>query len=167
MRQDIDGDRLPSPGDVAALYRALRKAREDNKDQAGASDLYYGEMEMRRRIPTPIGRGRMRALCDRWIIVAYWVLSGYGLKASRAIAALIGVLMLSTVGLHCIGFHPRMPLRPALLFGAESTSNLLRVANAHGYALTFWGEAIQVALHVIGPLLIGLALLALRARVKR
>ena len=37
-----------SPGAVAVLYRALRKSREDAKDEPGAADFYYGEMEMRR-----------------------------------------------------------------------------------------------------------------------
>jgi hypothetical protein len=33
---------------IAALYRALRKSRELLKDEPGAADFYYGEMEMRR-----------------------------------------------------------------------------------------------------------------------
>jgi hypothetical protein len=33
---------------VAVLYRALRKAQEDSKNEPGAADFYYGEMEMRR-----------------------------------------------------------------------------------------------------------------------
>jgi hypothetical protein len=37
------------PGQIAGLYRALRKGREDLKDEPGAADFYYGEMEMRRR----------------------------------------------------------------------------------------------------------------------
>ena len=36
------------PGQIAGLYRALRKGREDVKDEPGAADFYYGEMEMRR-----------------------------------------------------------------------------------------------------------------------
>ena len=36
------------PGQIAGLYRALRKGREDAKDEPGAADFYYGEMEMRR-----------------------------------------------------------------------------------------------------------------------
>ncbi len=37
-----------NPGAIAGLYRALRKGREDAKDEPGAADFYYGEMEMRR-----------------------------------------------------------------------------------------------------------------------
>jgi hypothetical protein len=35
---------------LAALYRELRKGREDAKDEPGAADFYYGECEMRRII---------------------------------------------------------------------------------------------------------------------
>jgi uncharacterized protein YjbI with pentapeptide repeats len=37
------------PERVAALYRQLRKAFEDAKNEPGAADFYYGEMEMRRQ----------------------------------------------------------------------------------------------------------------------
>jgi hypothetical protein len=37
------------PDRLAVLYRALRKAQEDNKNEPGAADFYYGEMEMRDR----------------------------------------------------------------------------------------------------------------------
>jgi hypothetical protein len=37
------------PGQIAGIYRVLRKGREDNNDEPGAADFYYGEMEMRRR----------------------------------------------------------------------------------------------------------------------
>ena len=45
---DMDEPEVLSPGAVAVLYRALRKSREDAKDEPGAADFYYGEMEMRR-----------------------------------------------------------------------------------------------------------------------
>ena len=40
-----------TPGRSPGLYRALRKGREDVKDEPGAADFYYGEMEMRRARP--------------------------------------------------------------------------------------------------------------------
>ncbi|TQE15643.1 pentapeptide repeat-containing protein [Streptomyces ipomoeae] len=46
-------DHTPDPEDVAALYRQLRKAFEDGKNEPGAADFYYGEMEMRRHQPPP------------------------------------------------------------------------------------------------------------------
>ena len=74
------------PGAVAGLYRALRKGREDAKDEPGAADFYYGEMEMRRH-----GHGSesgSRGRVDRGVLTAYWLVSGYGLRAWRALAAL-------------------------------------------------------------------------------
>jgi uncharacterized protein YjbI with pentapeptide repeats len=164
------------PQDLATLYRALRKAREDNKDQAGAGDLYYGEMEMRRVTPIPSGRGKMRALCDRAIIISYWLLSGYGLKASRAFFAWLCVIVAAGFGLYHWGIvakpsHPRaapIDVSQAMLFSLENTSSLIRLAHLPGaYELRLSGQIIQVVIRLAGPLLIGLWLLALRARVKR
>jgi uncharacterized protein YjbI with pentapeptide repeats len=156
------------PAELAALYRSLRKAREDNKDQAGAGDLYYGEMEMRRRVPLPKGRGKIRAFCDRWIIIAYWLLSGYGLKASRAFGAWIVLTLAGAFAfLHC-GISPTPSFRRGVLFAIESTSSLVRPAHLPDY-FTVPGAAdgIQMVLRLTGPVLIGLFLLALRGRVKR
>lgn len=171
------------PADLATLYRALRKAREDNKDQAGAGDLYYGEMEMRRVTPLPDGRGKIRALCDRAIITSYWLLSGYGLKASRAFLAWLCVIAAAGYGLYEWGIipspadagskHPAqaaagITLQQALLFSLENTSSLIRLAHLpKGYELQPGGELLQVIIRLAGPILIGLWLLALRARVKR
>ena len=81
------------PGQIAGLYRALRKGREDIKDEPGAADFYYGEMEMRRRA-RPLSAGNpdgqsgatSRGRVERGILTAYWLVSGYGLRAWRAVA---------------------------------------------------------------------------------
>jgi uncharacterized protein YjbI with pentapeptide repeats len=159
-----------NPGQVAAIYRALRKAREDHKDQCGAGDLYYGEMEMRRRIAIParFRRGRLRARAERAIIRLYWLLSGYGLRAGRAFVALTGVVVLAAVGLHACGFKVEVSYSKALLLSVKSATGLLRVTPVDELkALTLAGEVTEVVLRLIGPLLIGLWLLALRAGVKR
>jgi uncharacterized protein YjbI with pentapeptide repeats len=54
------------PGQIAALYRALRKAREDGGDEAGAADLYFGEMEMRRHGASPT-----RTRSELWLLRLY------------------------------------------------------------------------------------------------
>ena len=61
------------PAQIAGLYRALRKGREDTKDEPGAADFYYGEMEMRRlarRSGTTPGGTRAGAIArgrvERW-----------------------------------------------------------------------------------------------------
>ena len=157
-----------SPVQLAAEYRALRKAREDNKNQAGAGDLYYGEMEMRRLTSLPSGRGWLRAICDRSVITAYWLLSGYGLKASRAFLSWVILVVAGALLLATWGVSPEPSFRRALLFSFECTSSLIRVAHLpEGYKLSHVGEVVQVVLRLSGPLLVGLWLLALRSRVKR
>jgi hypothetical protein len=168
-RPDGETDEQPlKPEQLAAIYRALRKAGEDSKDQAGTGDLYYGEMEMRRRAELPEGRGRIRAFCDRWIITAYWLLSGYGLKASRAFLAWTVLTLVGALAFRHCGISPTPSFRRAVLFAIESTSSLVRPAHLpEGFKVSGEAEAIQLALRLIGPVLIGLFLLALRARVKR
>src|SRR5262249_47550493 len=68
-------------GEIAEYYRSLRRAREGARDEPGAGDFYYGEMEMRRL-------NWESALWERIILFLYWALSGYGLRASRALTAL-------------------------------------------------------------------------------
>ena len=59
-------------GRITAIYRALRKGREDSKDEPGAVDFYYGEMEMRRardrppRTEAESRRGRDRRYRAGW-----------------------------------------------------------------------------------------------------
>lgn len=82
---------------LAVLYRQLRKALEDGKNTPGASDFYYGETEARRLNPRT-ARG------ERWLLHAYWLLSGYALRTSRAlgflaVTAAITFLLMMAVGL--------------------------------------------------------------------
>lgn len=159
---------LLEPFQLAAIYRALRRSREDSKDQAGSGDLYYGEMEMRRLATLPQSRGRVRALCDRSIITAYWLLSGYGLKASRALLAWLILLFVAALALSRWGISPTPTFARSALVAVEGSSSLIRPARLPQHsAFTGPGEAIELALRVLGPILVGLFLLALRARVKR
>lgn len=83
--------RPPGPPALAALYRQLRKAFEDGKDEPGAADFYMGEMEMRR-----LDRRSRRNRAERGLLTGYWALSGYGLRSSRALTWL-GCAMTATV----------------------------------------------------------------------
>jgi uncharacterized protein YjbI with pentapeptide repeats len=149
-----------TPGRVEDAYRSLRKGREDNKDEPGSADFYYGEMEMRRRGSSG---------WERVILTLYWLASGYGLRASRAIAALAATVVLVAVGLAAFsGFDPDQGFWKSLLFSAESTSSLFRAPDPpNGATLNDEGHVFQMTLRLLGPLFIGLALLALRGRVKR
>lgn len=168
---------------VQSIYRDLRKGREDAKDEPGASDFYFGEMEMRRLAATPRS-------WERVLLTAYWAISGYGLRASRALATLVLVLALGTLGFATIGFGPStqtayLPVtstqpvsyrqvsqtgpKPgwaaAVDQSVDSATALLRQNTPR--PLTTPGRVIEILLRLLGPLLIGLAVLALRNRVKR
>jgi uncharacterized protein YjbI with pentapeptide repeats len=143
------------PDEIASLYRALRRGRERERDEAGASDFYYGEMEMRRKG----ARGS-----DRLLLWLYWLIAGYGLRASRALAALVLTLAVLAVPLSLWGFRPDQSYGRALLFAAESSISLLHAPVEN---LTAGGEVVQITLRLAGPLFFGLAVLALRSRVKR
>ena len=160
FKGDDDTDPL-TPTQIAGLYRALRKAREDAKDHAGASDLYYGEMEMRRHA-APTWHGLPRG--DRALLRLYWLTSGYGLRPARTLAALATTLLVGA-GLLCwFGFHDPRTYGRSLLFAIESSISLLRPPETK---LSAGGEIVQITLRLLGPLLFGLALLAIRARIKR
>ena len=155
-----------SPGFIAGLYRALRKGREDAKDEPGAADFYYGEMEMRRHDRATGNTNKWRGRASRIVLAAYWLISGYGLRAWRSLVALAVVTALFAVAFHYIGFTT--PPKPAsywtsVLYAFRSTISL----TDSQVVLTAWGSFFQALLRITGPVLLGLALLALRSRVKR
>jgi uncharacterized protein YjbI with pentapeptide repeats len=187
-----DRECTPGPRALAAVYRQLRKALEDGKNEPDAADFYYGEMEMRRHDPT-------RPHAERAVLAAYWAFSGYGLRASRALTWL-GVTMIATVlalmlwGLptstpepeftgHQTG--PDISLTTTTPDPANPTGPLLQrltterfekglrvvinsvVFRSSGQDLTTTGTYTEMASRFTEPILLGLALLAIRARVKR
>jgi len=171
-----ESEPLP-PERIAAIYRALRKGREDNKDEPGAADFYYGEMEMRRQKPQEVAAGsgdereepfsRSAGWGERLILRLYWLVSGYGLRASRALIALALTVVAFAFLFDWWGFSPDRHLGRALIFSIESTSSLFRLPETEGSALTPAGEVLQVVLRLLGPLFFALALLSVRGRVKR
>lgn len=98
---------VPTGVHLASLYRSLRKALEDAKDEPGAGDFYYGEMEARRHWSG--WRGRWSS--DRWLLTLYWALSGYGQRASRALTALAVLLGTLTVLLTGYGLADTAPIQ--------------------------------------------------------
>jgi hypothetical protein len=113
-------------GQIAGLYRALRKGREDAKDEPGAADFYYGEMEMRRRARP--ARETSRGRVERAILTAYRLLSGYGLRAWRALAWLLVAVMVATIGLRTVDFtHDRQPWSSAFLYTAGAVTHLVNL----------------------------------------
>ncbi|MGW1772203.1 pentapeptide repeat-containing protein [Streptomyces sp. NPDC002104] len=185
---------VPGPAELAALYRQLRKGFEDGKDEPGAADFYYAEMEMRR-----LEHRSSRNRAERGLLTAYWALSGYGLRASRALVWL-GLAMAATVlfmmlwGLpqddpkpvsagRVVGQNVRLvtdtpdPVNPSgpLLkrLSAKRFEKSLRVVvnsvvfRSSGQNLTTVGTYAEMASRLTEPVLLGFAALAVRGRVKR
>ncbi|MEU6957015.1 pentapeptide repeat-containing protein [Streptomyces sp. NPDC045714] len=179
------------PLQLAPVYRALRKAFEDGKHEPGAADFYYGEMEMRRHADD-IPRG------ERGLLTAYWALSGYGLRASRALAWLGSAMLLTIVLLMAFGLAQDTPKQTATgtvpagggkvtfeidkddpqnpagdRFTGERFEKALSVTlnsvvfRSSGQDLTTAGTYIEMTSRLTEPVLLGLAVLAVRNRVKR
>jgi uncharacterized protein YjbI with pentapeptide repeats len=193
------GDGKPEPPqEIAAAYRALRKGLEERKDQPGAADFYYGEMEMRRRATgsAPGAFSRVSSAAERGLLWGYWAVSGYALRASRALMALLVVIVLCTSAFDMYGFQDRVrpyaraaevqPERPDaqpadfppsladVVHGwgsfeawTYSAGTAVAVIGAPESQLTQYGRGIRIGLRILGPILLGLALLSIRGRVKR
>ncbi|MFJ8786789.1 pentapeptide repeat-containing protein [Streptomyces sp. NPDC102476] len=180
-----------SPTSLAIIYRQLRKSREDAKDEPGAADFYYGEMEMRRY-------DRKWSEAERWLLQSYWLLSGYGLRASRALAWLLLAMMTTVLLMMGFGLPKESPKQEAsgivpsgggkVTFEIEKEDPQKPTANrftgerfekalnttlnsvvfrSSGQDMTTAGEYIEMASRFSEPVLLGLAVLAVRGRVKR
>lgn len=151
------GDR-PDPRRLAAAYRRLREGREAAKDEPGAEGFYYGEMEMRRLAPdTSWG--------ERLILQLYWFASGYGLRGLRALGLLLACVLLAAMAIHAYGYIGAGQSWPrTLVYAAGAATRLITPPNN---VLNDTGQAIRILMGLLGPLLLGLAVLAVRNRVKR
>ena len=149
-----------SPERLEVLYRQLRTVFEVARNEPGAADFYYGEMEMRRHAA--------RNRSERWLLNGYWLVSGYGLRGSRALAALAALILCAALVLQQTGFPGPVPSYLYCVLYAVGSVVSLSLASGHLPAvLTAWGDAIRIVLRIGGPVLLGLAALAVRGRVKR
>jgi hypothetical protein len=145
---------------VTGLYRSLRKALEDGKNEVEAGDFYYGEMQTRRIYHGTPWR-------DRMILRAYWLLSGYGQRAGRAVAAL-GVLVAMVIGLlFAVGLPGEVAWTWARVDQSLRIGMGAVVFREAGQTLTSAGSWTVMVARFAGPVLLALAVLAIRARVKR
>ncbi|QXE39535.1 pentapeptide repeat-containing protein [Streptomyces sp. GMY02] len=188
----LPGADIVQPSALAALYRALRKSYEDSSNAPGAADFYYGEMEMRRV-------DRRTAPAERGLITAYWALSGYGLRATRALGWLLLAVILTMLVMMLWGLperdapllstgtltghritmttddsDPENPTGPVTdrLTSARFEKSLRVVVNSvifrtSGQNLTTTGTYTEMASRLTEPVLLGLAALAVRGRIKR
>jgi hypothetical protein len=121
-------------------------------------------MEMRRRISAPQGRARLPAWIERFVIHSYWLIAGYGMRASRSLFALSVVIALAAGLFARYGFQTVTSYWCSLLFAAQSSLEPIHPPEA---TLSPSGEVMQLALRLTGPILVGLTILALRSRIKR
>ncbi|SFB98935.1 pentapeptide repeat-containing protein [Streptomyces aidingensis] len=157
----------PEPAALSVLYRQLRKSLEDGKNEPDAADFYYGEMEMRRHDTT-------RPRAERALLTAYWALSGYGLRASRALGWLSAAITVTVAALTLWGVPAGPPYGSGTgRFTAERVDTAFQVAvnsvvfRSAEEDLTTAGAYIELTARLTEPILLGLAILAVRGRLKR
>ncbi|MFF4979549.1 hypothetical protein ACFY3O_05695 [Streptomyces sp. NPDC001046] len=181
----------PGLATLMSTYRQLRKGREDAKDEPGANDFYYGEMEMRRH-SQPWGKA------ERWLLQAYWLLSGYGLRASRAFGCLVASMAVTILLMMGFGLPQASPKQEATgtvpasgeevifeidkqdprnptgdRFTGKRFEKALNVTlnsvvfRSSGQDLTTAGTYLEMASRFCEPVLLGLGVLAVRGRLKR
>ena len=113
------GVEVLEPSTLAPLYRQLRKSFEDGKNEPDAADFYYGEMEMRRH-------DLKRPRAERALLALYWAVSGYGLRASRALAWLLGAMAATVLVMMLWGLPKEAPKTDA---GGRSTGQSVSQAS--------------------------------------
>lgn len=145
-----------APAQIAEVYRSLRHSVEAQSNQPGAADFYYGEMEMRRW-------DSAAGVWDRAIVWAYWLVSGYGLRALRPLFWLLVAFLCGSLVMHQVGIEGHGSWAASFVAAGQSLVPGLPVASH----LTDAGWAAQILLKVVGPVLLGLTALALRNRVRR
>lgn len=147
------------------LYRSLRKGLEDEKNEAGASDFYYGEMTCRRKA---CGH-RLPGLAEWFLLTLYAWSSAYGTRAWRAAALLLLVVVSFSAALQQFGFASVH--KPGYIAAAavvlESSISLLRTPIQRYPSLNHTGLFLEYAVRVLGPILFALLVVSLRSRIKR
>jgi hypothetical protein len=154
---------------IEGSYRALRAALEDAKAAPAAADFYYSEMEMRRLAAS-------NPSIERALLRFYWLVSGYGLRAWRALASYAFTLLVVSAALRLftrtfvsdeaaaaggLSFHR---FADVIAFVARSSVSFL---SAPITGLTAWGTALLLLTRFSAPVFLALAILAIRARVHR
>ncbi|MCU1670508.1 MAG: hypothetical protein JWP40_3435 [Blastococcus sp.] len=175
------------PARLEVLYRQVRKAIEDSKNEPGAADFYYGEMEMRRAAAT--------RRPDKTLLWLYWASCGYALRARRALAWLAVVIAATIAALTLAGFptsgtdliahgtltapagaqpitvtiHQADPVKALSARAEKATEITLNAVIFRGAdtQLTTTGRYLDIIARLLGPLLLGLSVVAVRNQVKR
>ncbi|MCX4629804.1 pentapeptide repeat-containing protein [Streptomyces sp. NBC_01443] len=186
------GTETVGPAALAAVYRQLRKSLEDGKNEPDAADFYYGEMEMRRNDPRRPTAERS-LLAAYWAISGYglrgaralaWLLLSmaitlfsvmlWGLPQDELKSASKGVISGNRIEITAetpSPINPTGPLTQRLStkrfeksFRVVVNSTIFR---SSGQSLTTAGTYIEMSSRLAEPVLLSLALLAIRSRIKR
>ncbi|MEU3290523.1 pentapeptide repeat-containing protein [Streptomyces longwoodensis] len=187
----VSGPGRAGPLQLAPVYRALRKAFEDGKHEPGAADFYYGEMEMRRHAHDIPGSER-RLLTAYWALPGYGLRASRALAWLGA-AMIVTIVLLMAFGLAkdtpkqtATGTIPAGGGKVTFEIGTDDPQNPTSdrftgkrfekalnvtlnsvVFRAAGQDLTTAGTYIEMTSRLTEPILLGLAVLAVRNRVKR
>jgi uncharacterized protein YjbI with pentapeptide repeats len=173
-----------STAELARIYRGLRKAREDSRDGPGASDFYYGEMEMRRLN----AREQLHTASSRkaWLLHAgnllllesYRLVGGYGVRPVRPSLLFVGLAIAGAgfvdtanlihhiepyTGLNTVHYAPA-DFSDAAVFVLRSA---LLLPTSASIVVTAGGEWVQIAARLLGPVLLGLFGFGLRSGIRR
>ncbi|QRV59621.1 pentapeptide repeat-containing protein (plasmid) [Streptomyces californicus] len=180
------------PAALAALYRELRKSLEDGKNEPGAADFYFGESEMRRHDKDDTTCAERLLLTAYWAFSGYGLRASRALGWLTA-AMTITVVLLMGFGIpqnsprqEATGTVPTGggrvtfeidkadPQNPTgdrftgerfdKAFSVTLNSVVFRSTSQD---LTTAGTYIEMVSRVAEPVLLGLAILAVRNRVKR
>ncbi len=173
------------------VYRQLRKGFEDSKNEPDAADFYYGEMEMRKRDKRRPWVER-RLLGVYWLVSGYGLRAARAfacLITAMAVTALAlmlwglpnGSLQPKTTGKvtgQNISLKTEQPSPELTLTGKnriswDRTEKAIRVTlnaaifRSPSQNLTTLGTFIEMAARFIEPVLLALAILAIRGRIRR
>jgi hypothetical protein len=157
----------------------LRIGRDGRRDEPGAADFYYGEMEMRRHAVSKTHHGARRLELspsppydstrptpptERAVLFLYWLSCGYGQRPGRALGALLVTLVCGAVLLWKLGGLHESPV----LVAVESSMSPLESLDLKPATHLSWAsETVIVGLRLLGTLFLGLAVLSLRGRIAR
>jgi uncharacterized protein YjbI with pentapeptide repeats len=146
------------PEQVAGVYRGIRRSFEAKSNQPGASDFYFGEMEMRKH-------SQQSSLSDKSIIWIYWLTCGYGLRASRAFLLLALLILACAIVFSAHGFSgsEKYEFSEYVIFSIKVAIPGMNDPKE----LVGNSRYLEIILAVLGPVLFALGALALRGRVKR
>jgi len=110
-------------------------------------------------------RAAPRCSVERLVLWLYWLTSGYGMRAARAMVCLLALMFICATLMGRFGFAHPHTWTASLVYVADTATKLVGFSTSE--TLTGWGVALQIVVRLTGPILLGLAILSIRGRTKR